>query len=199
MKGSSCNVALRIRVVTLFAAAFLSGAMVIFGVAALAGAVLRGAGLPLEWRVSFAAASLVGLAFVDVLSIRKDRYCPLGWRRQTPKTLGRRYAPETVAAAWGFDTGLAVTTFRVAAITWGALVMAGLGLSMWWTGVGYGLGFSIPLLLSISMQTPDSPSDVRTSLGSRLEGMLGKRAVIQLGSAVLLFSAGAVLLVSLLE
>lgn len=187
MKGSSCSAALRIRVAAIFAVAFLAGAIVIFGLASLVGAAFRAAGLPLEWRVLLAAASLAALACVDLLAVKKDCYCPLGWRRQTPKSLGRRHAVTTVAAAWGFDTGLAVTTFRVAAVTWGALVLAGLGLSAWWIGVGYGFGFVLPLLLSIAAQTPDA--------GSRLESLLGKRALVQSGSAAVLFIAGALLLI----
>lgn len=194
MKGSSRSVTLRIRVVAIFAVAFLSGAIAIFGLAALVSTALRVADLPLQWRMSFAAAGLVALALVDLLAIRKDRYCPLGWRRQTPKPLIRRYAITTVAMIWGFDTGLAVTTFRVAAITWGALAMASLGLSSWWIGFGYGLGFVVPLLILILMQASGARSDAQGSLGSMLERLLRKRMVVQLGSAVLLFIAGTVLL-----
>lgn len=182
---------------TVFAAAFLSGAIVIFGMASLLGAALRIADLPLERRLGFAAAGLVALALVDLLAIKRKRYCPLGLRRQTPKPLMRRYAATTVAAAWGFDTGLAVTTFRVAAITWGALVMTCLGLSSWWIGLGYGVGFVLPLLISILTQTPDRASNPQDSFGLRMEGLMGKRAIIQSGSAVVLFIAGAVLLIRL--
>lgn len=200
MKGPSRSTALRIRVVTIFAAAFTAGSLVIFGTAYLVGAAaFRVVSLPSEWRVSCAAVILIALAFVDLLTIKKGRYCLLGWRRQTPKTLGRRYAVLTVVAAWGFDTGLAVTTFRVAAITWGALVMAGLGLSSWLIGFGYGLGFLLPLLISILTQPSDAGSGSQSSVGLRLQGLLGKRVVVQCVSAVVLFVAGAILLLGLFE
>jgi hypothetical protein len=182
-----------------FAAAFIMGASLIFGIASLVGTAVEVAGLPFEWRVTIAAAGLVTLALVDIFAIKKGRYCPLSWRRQTPKTLGRRYAVTAVAAAWGFDTGLAVTTFRVAALTWGALVMTGLGLSSWWVGFGYGLGFVLPLIVLLLTQTHATGSNAQKSLGLRVEGLLGKRTLVQFGSAFMLFIAGAVLLIRLFE
>lgn len=197
MKGSFRGVALRIRVMTIFSAAFLLGAIVIFGIASLAGASLRVGDLSLERRLEFAAAGLVVLALVDLLALKRGRYCPLGLLRQTPKSLMRRYAATIVVAAWGFDTGLAVTTIRVAAITWGALVMTGLGLSSWWIGLGYAFGFVVPLLILLLTQTPDHLSNAQTSFGFRMEGLLKKRAIVQSGSAGVLLVAGAVLLVHL--
>lgn len=196
MKRSSNSVALRIRVLTVFAAAFILGAVVIFGTASLVGAAFRAAGLPLSWRLGLVAVGLLALALVDLLAIKKACYCPLGLRRQTPKTLSRRHAVTTVMAWWGFDTGLAITTFRVAAITWAALLMAGLGLSAWWVGLGYGMGFVIPLLFFILTQAPERPA-VPSPVGLRLEGLLRKRAAIQSASSAVLFIAGGVLLIGL--
>jgi hypothetical protein len=146
--------------------------------------------LPLPWRAGIAAASLAALAAADIMAIRKGSYCRLGLRRQTPKTLHRRHDLLTVAAAWGFDTGLAVTTIRVAAATWGALALTALGFSSWRTGLAYGLGFAIPTLILFALQTFDD-----ASLGSKLETMLGRRGALQAASAVLLCMAGGTLLV----
>jgi hypothetical protein len=197
VKRSSNRVAVRIRVLTVFAAAFISGAFVIFGAASLVGAAFRAAGLPTGWRLGLVAAGLLALALLDLLAIRRGRYCPLGLRRQTPKTLSRRYAVTTVVACWGFDTGLAVTTFRVAAVTWAALLMAGLGLSAWWAGLGYGMGFVLPLMFFILMQPPEQPAAPST-VGLTLEGLLRKRPAVQSASAVMLLTASGVLLLHLL-
>jgi hypothetical protein len=169
---------LRVRVLVAFAAAFVAGAVVIFTAASLAGLAAGVALIPSTWRVLIAATVFAALAVIDVVSIRKRRYCPIGWRRQTPRRIGDRGLGPTVSAAvWGFDTGIIVTTFRVAAITWGALAMAALGLAPWWIGLGYGLGFAIPIMVMLVAQNPDSES---------LQRLLGKRSILQFASAVAL-------------
>lgn len=164
-----------------------------FTVASLIGIVFNIASLPLSVRVSLTVLLLIGLAVVDLISIRNKRYCHLGWRRQTPKILIHRYKITTVAAIWGFDTGLAITTFRVAAVTWGALIMAGLEFSSWWIGFGYGMGFTLPLLIQFLLLKSDSKTDAPGSLSSKLEKFIAKRNVIQFGSATLLFLTAIVL------
>jgi hypothetical protein len=181
-------------VLAIFAVAFLTGALAIFGAAGLAGEALRVDRLPFAWRAGGAAAVLVALACLDFFSVKKDRYCPLGSRRQTPKSLLYRHAATTVAAVWGFDTGLAVTTIRVAAITWGALAMTVLGVSSWWAGFGYGIGFLVPVVASILAQSPSEQPTPGPSLGLRLQGQLASRGQAQLASAVLMLAAAAVLL-----
>ncbi|MEK6280406.1 MAG: hypothetical protein AABN95_08650 [Acidobacteriota bacterium] len=193
MKGSSCTTGLRIRVLTVFALTFISAAVLVFGLTSAAGTALGVPTLPLELRISVAVVSLIVLALVDVVGIRKRRYCLLGWRRQTPKTLGRRYSVTKVAAVWGFDAGLIVTTFRVGAITWGALALTGLGFTSWWTGLAYGVAFTIPLLILILKQPSGDSSTAQTSVGPRLEQLLTKRPIVQLASAIALL-AGAVFL-----
>lgn len=181
MKGSSLGV--RVRVMAAFAIAFLSGAIVIFAVAALAGT--RIAAMPLDWRIAAAAVSLLALALVDVVSLRRKTYCLLGMRRQARQTLAHRHRVETVAVVWGFDTGLAVTTFRVGAVTWGALVLTLLGFTSWWSGVVYGVAFTLPLLVFLTTEQS----------GERLVGLLQRRPVVQTASAVLLVTAGVLLVV----
>jgi hypothetical protein len=82
-------------------------------------------------------------------------------------------------------------------VTWGALLMAGLGLSPWWVGLGYGVGFVLPLLLLLLTQAPARRPNARASLGLRLEGLLKKRAALQSVSAAMLLMAGAVFMIRL--
>jgi hypothetical protein len=175
------------RVLFAFAASFVAGSVVTFAAAALAGFALRAAGVPMTWRMGAAAAVFLALAAVDVHAIRRKAYCPIGWRRQTPQRMGGRFGPMMNAAVWGFDTGIVVTTFRVAAITWAALSMAALGLSPWWTGLAYGLGFTLPMLVLLVTRTPDSQS---------LRRALGTRPLLQSCSAIALVAGAAYLLVS---
>lgn len=186
MKGSSTRLALRVRVLGAFATAFLAGALVIFGSAHLAGAALGVTSRPLPSRLTIASAAFGALALVDLFAIRQRDYCPLGVRRQTPRHLARPLGLAATAAFWGFDTGLAVTTYRVTTITWAALVMTAFGLAPWWIGAGYGIGFATPMLLVLITRSPDSAT---------LQRLTTKRPLLQVGSAVALFVAGGMLLI----
>jgi hypothetical protein len=194
VKGSSRSIGWRAAVLAIFVVAFLTGALAIFSAAGFAGEALRVDRLSFAWRAGSAAAVLVALACLDFFSVKKDRYCPLGLRRQTPRSLLYRHPAPTVAAVWGFDTGLAVTTIRVAALTWGALALAVLGVSSWWAGFGYGIGFLVPVVASILAQPPREQPTPGPSLGLRLQGQLATRGQAQLASAVLMLAAAAVLL-----
>lgn len=184
---------------SIFAGAFFLGAISIFALSHLLGRAIRVDQIPLWWRALFAAGSLVGLASLDLAAIRQRRYCPLTLRRQTPKELPRRYGISTGLGAWGFDTGLAVTTFRVAAVTWGALVMTVLGLASWTTGFGYWFGFVVPLIIMILCQGSLTPSNKQASFGGSMERLLEKRVLVQLGSSVVLFAAAATLLIRVIH
>lgn len=183
VKGASTKLILRILTVVVFSAAFTLGSVLIFGLASLTGALLNVAALPITVRLGMLISLLLGLAILDLFSIRKKQFCLLGWRRQTPKTLNRKYRMTTVAAIWGFDTGLAVTTFRVGAVTWGALVTVGLGFAPWWVGFGYGLAFALPLVVLLF----SGKNDGTGSLYLRLETLTAKRWIIQCCSAGVLF------------
>lgn len=173
--------------IAIFSVAFVLGAVLIFGLTSLTGTLLNVASLPVTVRIGILISLLTGLAVIDLFSIRKKSFCALGWRRQTPKTLNRKYRMTTVAAIWGFDTGLAVTTFRVGAITWGALIMAGLGFAPWWIGFGYGVAFVLPLVALLLLPDSRSKAGSPGSLGLRLETLLVKRPIVQFSSAVILF------------
>lgn len=174
-----------------FAAAFVAGGVSIFWLITAAAALLGIPELPWRLRAAIAAAGLLFLAVMDCVAIARSSYCPVSWRRQTPRSLLRRYDTRVVALVWGFDTGLLVTTFRVAAVSWGALVLTALGLSHGWTGIGYGLGFAIPFLFLLFR-----PQLGRASRGAGepgLEAMLRKRPVLQALSATLLCASGLII------
>ena len=167
-----------------FASSFITGAVVIFALASLGGAGARLA-VPLRWRIAAAAVCLFALAAADLFSLHRKSYCVIGMWRQARQSLVRDHPVTIVAAVWGFDTGLALTTFRVAAVTWGALILALFGFASWWIGIAYGVAFTVPLLALLLTETN----------GGQLERLLRRRPVIQSLSAVLLLAAGGFLLI----
>jgi hypothetical protein len=195
VQGPSGSLAIRSRIVSAFGIAFMAGALVTFGGACVLGGLVGLTGLDDGWRHGVAAAALVVLAVVDVSAIRRAAYCPLGWRRQTPKGFARRHSPTTTAAVWGLDSGLAVTTFRVAAVTWGAILLVAFGLVPWWVGIAYGAGFVIPLSILVCTHRVGRVASSPDPADSGLEAMLGRRSTVQGVSAGLL-AAGAILLLA---
>jgi len=177
--------------------AFVSGATAIFGLVYLLSTALGVSHLPADVRVSLGAAGLLVLAAIDLRAIRKSTYCRLSWLRQTPKALMRRRSVTTVAAVWGFDTGLAVTTVRVAAITWGAFLLVGLGLSTWFTGIGYGLGFTLPFLTLLWTHRVGRLARAPGPVDPGLERMLDKRKTMQALSGAILTAGAAMLITSI--
>ncbi len=198
VQGPSRSRRLRLSVAASFAGAFVAAALGVFALAWTAGAALGAADLPLAWRRGLAAAALGAFAALDAAALHRSRYCPLGWRRQTPRRLMYRHGAVTVAAAWGFDAGLVVTTFRVAALTWGALAFAVLGLAPWWAGLGYGLAFAVPLTVLLFTHRAGRVAAAAEPADPGLESLLGRRGQVQMASLVLLGAAGVVLLLELL-
>lgn len=166
-----------------FAVAFIAAATLVFAAASFAGDVVR-ALVPAPSRAAAAAGLLLVLAVVDVLSLRARVYCVLGAKRQARQTLIRKYSVPVVAAIWGFDTGLAVTTFRVSALTWAAFVLSFLGFAPWWSGAVYGVALAGPMLVLL----------LTTITAERLERQLARRRLIQTASAITLAAAGTSLL-----
>jgi hypothetical protein len=188
----------RLEITALFVSGFLAGAGIIFAAAFLLGFALQLHELPLALRRSIAASGLVVLAVTDLWARRHGAYCPVGPRRQTPRGLRSRHSMLVVAPIWGFDTGLAVTTFRVAAATWGAMLLTTLGLAGWQTGLAYGLGFTVPVTFlmwthrSGRMAITGEPGD--PGLGE----LLDKSRALQATSALLLTAGAAILAAELL-
>lgn len=184
----------------LFAIAFVAGAVLVFSIPGGAGALIwPGEGARMT-GVVVVAALLFLLAVVDVVAMVRGTYCPLSWRRQTPKWLMRRGPWPFVAAAWGLDTGLFFTTFRVAAIGWGAMILTALRpAEAWHVGLAYGLGFALPFFGFVAawrMRVVRAEGDAPRRL---LEGMLAQRRRLQLISAAALMAAAAALTVAVLK
>jgi hypothetical protein len=177
-----------------FAVAFFGGAVAVFALVGVIGGVLVTAEAPRQWRLCLGATGLLTLAMVDIVSMRRMSYCPLGWRRQTPRVLLRRHPQRVVAAIWGLDTGLGVTTIRVAGITWGALLVAALGLSPPWAGLGYALGFNGPFLILLWRHRVGPSSRCAKPADPGLESLLAQRPVLQRMSAILLACGGCLLI-----
>jgi len=97
---------------------------------------------------------------LDIVALRRRTLCPVGFRRQTPKNVVLSYGDTKGALIWGLDTGLAITTFRVSAVTWALLALGLLGVAPWWQGLGYAAGFCLPIAAAILLvpRRPDHPS-----------------------------------------
>jgi len=165
-----------------------------FAAAGLGANALGLAFLPMPWRLALAGGGLVALAAADVWSLSRSSYCPIGRRRQTPRALLRRHHMAAVATFWGFDTGLVVTTFRVAAVSWAALYLAVLGLSPGWAGLAYGIGFTFPFLFLLWRPRLGRAASSTAPTDPGLERMLRMRSAAQAGSAALLIASGGLLL-----
>lgn len=189
MQGRRSGAGRNIALLSLFATAFAAGAVVTFTTAALSGSMTGIARLPQQYRVGAAAAVLIALAVVDVVASRGEAYCPIGWRRQTPQSYAYHYPPGATLTLWGFDTGLAFTTFRVAALTWAALLLTILGFASWRTGFAYAAGFVLPLVVVLRL-TP------RTE---RYLAFLHARPAVQLFSAFLMCGSAAILLTEVMK
>jgi hypothetical protein len=189
VQGSFLSLQRRILVSVLFATTFAIGALSTFTIASLLGAGLVRPSMPTPWRVAGNAIGLALLAALDLLAIRKNVYCPLSLRRQTPKGLARRHGVLATAAMWGFDLGTAVSTFRVAAATWGALLLVAWGWAPPWTGLFYTAGFTAPLLFL--MWTGRLPSKAPERGSKSLQAMLDRRRPAQWLSAGLLATGAA--------
>jgi hypothetical protein len=133
-----------------FAAAFVVSSFAVF---ALAGAMGAAVGRALPPEVRLAVAGLVfGAAFLlDLHSLRRKTWCPLTLRRQTPKAILYEHGPRRAAVAWGLDTGLVFTTYRMSSISWALLALGLLGIAPWWEGIGYAAGFLVPLLVGCTL------------------------------------------------
>ena len=195
VQGSSISRAARIRLSATIAATFVAGATLFF---ALVHVLSRWSGLADysdNTRAGAGAVGLLLLAALDLRARRRKTYCPVGLRRQTPKSLIHRRSPTFVAAAWGLDIGLAFTTIRVTALTWGAVLLAGLGLSGLFAGLWYGLAFALPFVLLLWTHRVGRASRSAEPLDPGLESMLARRGTLQAGSAALLATSAVVLLV----
>src|SRR5262245_44424134 len=179
----------RIQITALFVTGFVVGATTIFFLSFLLGETAHIHELPLPLRRAIAAAGFVALAVTDMWARNAGTYCPVGARRQTPRVLSRRHSMLVVAPIWGFDTGLAVTTFRVAAATWGAILLTILGLSGWETGVAFGIAFATPITVLMWTHRAGRMAGAAEPCDSGLGELLGMRQMWQMTSMVVLIAS----------
>lgn len=126
-------------------AGFTVSAVTVVGAAHVTGAAFGIAHVPVDVRVWIALPLCAALAVLDVAAVRARSLCKITMRRQTPKNLIYRYGDRVGPLIWGLDTGLAVTTFRVAGATWAVLGLSLLNLVPWWLGLVYAMGFCVPV------------------------------------------------------
>jgi len=193
VQGALPRMRWRLQMTALFGAAFLAGAALTFFLVFRLGVTAQVQGLPVGLRRGVAAAGLVTLALTDVWARSNRTYCPLRWHRQTPRWLRSRHSMFVVASLWGFDTGLAVTTIRVAAVTWGAILLTLLGLSGWQTGLAYGLAFTIPITVLMWTHRAGRLADAQKPVDPGLTDLLKRRPVWQTNSAAILIAGGVML------
>ena len=193
VQGPNPRMRMRVKLTAMFVVAFLIGAVTIFSSLFLLGSLFQVAEMSLDLRRILAGGSLLVFASLDLWARGARAFCPLGLKRQTPQRLSRRHSMYVVASIWGFDTGLAITTFRVAAATWGAVVLTFLGLAGWQTGIAYGIAFTLPLTFLMwnhrAGQQSNRPGD------GGLSKLAAQSTVWQLNSAVLLVLGGMMLFV----
>jgi hypothetical protein len=140
-----------------FTAAFTVSSFAVFGLAGAAGLTAARV-LPPTAREAAACAVLAAALIVDARSLRRKTWCPITVRRQTPKSILHRYGAPRAATAWGLDTGLVFTTYRMSSISWALLALALAGVTPWWAGLGYAAGFLVPLTLGCTL-TPLVPGE----------------------------------------
>lgn len=133
----------------LFAVGFTASSLVVFATASSIGR-LAAETVPAEVRVVGVLAALLTSMAIDGYTIKRKTWCPVTPNRQTPKMIYYRHGARRAALAWGLDTGLIVTTYRVSSISWALLLLALMGVTPWWVGLAYSAGFVVPLWLGCS-------------------------------------------------
>lgn len=148
MKGDSLDELPDRRPALLLVLGFTLSALGFYGALWLAGAWMfrTHEASPKMWLIG----GIVTAALFALDMLRTRAGCTLGpsWHRQTPKRYMDHHKATTAAFAWGLDTGLVFTTFRVSSLSWAALSVTALGLVPWWAGAAYAVGFGVPLLVA---------------------------------------------------
>jgi hypothetical protein len=138
------------RYLAVLAAGHVATAGVLFALLAQVGWLVHLYAPPFFQAGAITLAAIAGIAF-DVTAVRRGNFS-LGPHRQTPKVLAhdphRWWIPPLL---WGIDTGLVVTTYRVSFCSWVLLVMTLTGFAPGWSGLAYGLGFTLPLWVTVRL------------------------------------------------
>jgi hypothetical protein len=131
-------------------AGFMLSSLGVFALTRLAGVAL---GLGAQPRMNVIV--VVPLALCAIADVLFPRVRPTLFNRQTPRGLSGRYSLRVTGLLWGLDTGTVVSTFRSSAASWAALTLTFAGWAPWWIGIGYGVGFSLPLAFLVATYSPD--------------------------------------------
>jgi hypothetical protein len=150
-----------------FAGAFAVSSFIVFAIPGAIGAAARVL-LTSNDRLMVALAVLVAALATDLYSTLRKTWCPVTLRRQTPKAIISQHGGGRAAIAWGLDTGLVFTTFRMSSICWALLLLDLLGIAPWWIGLGYAAGFLIPLVTACSAGLAWHDVDVGPAIGLAL-------------------------------
>lgn len=174
---------------------FVISAVLTFGAVGVVVGTAGSVVLPERVSLIVVAVLALGAAGLDLYSARRQWLSPAGLSRQTPKSLlYSQTHPRLAVLFWGFDTGTAVSTFRVSAATWIVFIGAALGVAPIWVGISYAAGFSVPLVLALIVPLAD-----RAPAGSgtrRLTAMLHAHVQTAQGTCSVLLLAGAVALMA---
>lgn len=127
-----------------FAIAFTLSSGTVFAVAGAMGTAMAQV-ITKEAQAAVTCLMITAALLLDLHSLRRKKWCPLTVRRQTPQAILYEYGPRRAAVAWGMDTGLIFTTYRMSSISWALLGLALLGVAPWWIGLWYAMGFVVPL------------------------------------------------------
>ena len=150
-----------------FAVAFIMSSFAVFALAGALGALTSRA-LPAAPRLAAVCVVLGAALALDGYSLQRKTWCPVTARRQTPKSIQYQYGMRRATVAWGLDTGLVFTTYRMSSISWALLTLGLLGTTPWWAGLGYAAGFLIPLVVGCSLSALREGDDATTALSRSL-------------------------------
>lgn len=168
----------------LFAGAFTVSSLVVFGIANAIGQLAVRA-VPAGVRVVAVLVVLLAIMAVDGYTIRRKTWCPGTPVRQTPKMIFYRHGAHRAALAWGLDTGLVVTTYRVSSMSWALLLLALMGATPWWIGLAYAAGFVVPLWIGCS--TSSILAGDNTAVAQLLTGRQSIGRLLCIGASALSF------------
>lgn len=135
-----------------FAAGFAGSSFVVL---ALLSAIGSAVGTALSSRAQLVVTMVIVLTALslDAYSLARRTWCPLTLRRQTPQKILYEHGARRAAVAWGLDTGLLFTTYRMSSIGWALFALALIGVVPWWIGIAYAAGFLVPLVLGCSVSS----------------------------------------------
>jgi hypothetical protein len=146
--GSSNRRAKPQHVLVPLAVGFTAAALSVFAVVGLVGDRVRAGGPPGTGGAWVIISLLIVLLVGDLGLLGLST--PM-WRRQTPRHHFVHRGPARGAFAWGLDTGLVFTTFRVTSLSWAGLLLTVAGVLPLWSGALYAIGFLVPLTIAVAV------------------------------------------------